>query len=116
MSSQSFSRNYARDISSINKMLYHIAWNCDGTYLAGTASDRSVRVYQLDNLESKPMMASSLQSVHSIPTSQIMTKLAWHPFESGRIAICGDDKTIEIWDVRYVCKKITDEDCCLFTK
>jgi dipeptidyl aminopeptidase/acylaminoacyl peptidase len=29
-----------------------------------------------------------------------MARTAWHPFENNRLAICGDEKFVEIWDVR----------------
>lgn len=90
-------RHTIRDISGYHKALHHAWWNCDGTYLGVISADRTVRISQVDATPNKPI---ALQSIHSIPTGELVEKLAWHPTDSQRLAFCSHEKTVEIWEVR----------------
>lgn len=95
MSTVDFTKQNLKEVSGYSKSLYQVRWNCDGSYLAAICTDRSVKISQFDGSNTK--LVSHIQS---IPTSLVMTQVSWHPTEPGRLALCSDDKMIEIWDVR----------------
>lgn len=92
-----FSSYHIRDITGYSKSLYHCAWSCNGDYLSVICGDKNVHISQLDIRKGA---LPTLQPIHTISTNSIMARTAWHPFENNRLAICGDEKFVEIWDVR----------------
>eukprot|EP01041_Mallomonas_annulata_P008217 gene8217-16894_t len=84
-----------RDVSTIHsKCLLCIRWNHDGTYIAGSSTDRDIRIGQYDPV------TGSMRVVQSIPMQTSVTDICWHPQEVGRFAIIGSSKIVEVWDVR----------------
>jgi len=88
------SKYTCKDIPGYHKSLSYLSWNNNGDYLAAIVNDRSVRISQYDSSN------GSILSVNSIPTNVRMTFLCWNPQETGRLAMCSDEKPIEIWDHR----------------
>ena len=88
-----FTKHSLKDVSGYNKQLHHAKWNSDGSYLSVVCGDKSVRISQLED-------SVNLSQIHTIPTSVVASKTCWHPTELGRLAICSDDKLVELWDVR----------------
>ncbi len=86
-----------KDINSYSKVLYHVRWNCDGTFISAISADRSVKIHALD------VKSLSLAMIQSIPTIVTMAQVCWHPQEPGKLALCGDDKAVEFWDVKCKC-------------
>ena len=35
-----------------------------------------------------------------VPSSAFVTQVLWHTFEPARFCLAGDDKAVELWDVR----------------
>lgn len=86
------------------KVVIDLKWNKEGNYLGVISADKTVRVGQLDQKN-----GGIYQNIHTIPTyssggsgsgSGQMAQLCWSPTEIARLAFCGDDKQIELWDVR----------------
>jgi len=88
-----FSRYSTKDVAGYQKMLHDIKWNREGNYIGMISSDKTVKVGQLEK-------NGSFQNVHTIPNSLQMTQLCWNPNDDSQLGICGDDKQIELWDVR----------------
>jgi WD40 repeat protein len=89
-----FTKYSVRDLAGYHKGLYCIKWNKDGDYLAAISGDRSVRVSQFNP------STTNAEIIHTIPTPTTMAQLCWNPQESGRLAVCNDDKPVELWDIR----------------
>jgi WD40 repeat protein len=89
-----FSKYSIKDLSGYHKGLYCIKWNKDGEYLAAVSGDRSVRICQFNPT------SSNAEIVHTIPTPATMHQVCWHPQENMRLALCNDDKPVELWDIR----------------
>jgi WD40 repeat protein len=89
-----FSKFSLRDIPGYNKALYCTKWNKEGSHLGAISGDRSVKISSFNP------GSSSLEIISTLPTSCTMSQLCWHPYESNRLALCSDDKSIEIWDIR----------------
>jgi WD40 repeat protein len=68
-------------------------WNSDGLYLGSSSSDKQVKIGQLEG-------SGTLRQVQTIPMITNVTQIVWHPTETGRFCVAGDDKAIELWDVR----------------
>ena len=78
-----------------SKAVNYLQWNSDGNYLGSVSiPEKTVKISQLD---SKSMNAKVL---HTVPCSNVPAAVCWHPTDPIRFAICGDDKTVDIWDVR----------------
>lgn len=88
---------YLRDITGYSKSLYHCAWSCDGEHLSVICGDKNVHISQFDPRRG---VLPTLQPIHTISTNSVMAKTAWHPTENNRLVICGDEKFVEVWDVR----------------
>jgi WD40 repeat protein len=89
----SFAKHSSKDVGGYSKMMSEIKWNREGNYLGMISSDKSAKVGQLDK-------SGSFQNVHSIPTNASFFQLCWNPQDDSRLALCGDDKAVELWDVR----------------
>jgi THO complex subunit 3 len=75
------------------KLVEDLKWNVDGSYLGVVSSVKNVKIGQLEG-------SVSMKCVHTVPITTFMSMMCWHPTEPARFALCGDDKNIEIWDVR----------------
>lgn len=73
--------------------LTDLKWNRDGDFLASVSKDKTTKVSAL-----KP--DGSLKLVHTVPSSHMPAKLSWHPLLPICFAVCGEDKNVDIWDVR----------------
>jgi WD40 repeat protein len=89
-----FSKFSLRDVPGYSKALYCTKWNKEGSHLAAISGDRSVKISSFNPGN------SNLEIISTLPTSYTMSQLCWHPYESNRLALCSDDKSIEIWDIR----------------
>lgn len=94
MSSNDYSSYQIKDVSGFSKMLFHLKWNTDGSYLASICGDRTVRINSLEE------NSGNLSAIQTIPTQVLMTQVSWNPKNNSRLAICSDDKLVELWDVR----------------
>jgi WD40 repeat protein len=88
-----FARHTTKEVPGYTKAIHDLKWNREGNFLGMVSADKTVKIGQLDR-------SGQFQNVHSIPNSSQMTQLCWHSTEDSRLAICGDDKNVEIWDVR----------------
>jgi THO complex subunit 3 len=75
------------------KSISDVKWNVDGDYLATTSKDFTTKVSALKQ-------DGTLKLVHTVPSSLTPIKMAWHPSSQGVFAVAGDDKNVDIWDVR----------------
>lgn len=90
----SFTSFTSKDIAGYTSMIYDLKWNSDGNYLACILKEKTVKIGQLDNNN------GFFQNIHNIPNSTQMSQLCWNPTDQQRLAICGEDKYVELWDVR----------------
>lgn len=88
-----FQRHTSKDVSGYSKMIHDMRWNREGNYIGIVSADKTVKVGQLDK-------SGSFQNVHSIPNSGLVSQIGWNPLDDSRIGMCGDDKSVELWDVR----------------
>ena len=88
-----FSRYSVQDVAGYNKRVKDVKWNTEGKYFLTASSDHSARVGQLDN-------SGATKHVHTIPFGGEIEQTFWNPAQDNRFAIIGEDKTIELWDVR----------------
>ena len=114
-----FQRHTAKDVTGYNKTIHDLKWNREGlkisffflvscgssfnyayyplctvgNYLGIISGDKTVKVGQLDR-------SGTFQNVHNIPNSAQMMQLCWNPANDSRLGVCGDDKAVELWDVR----------------
>ena len=70
-----------------------LKFNNAGEYLATVSKDKTTKVSAL-----KP--DGSLKLIHTVPSSSVPTKMAWHPLQPACFAVRGEDKNVDIWDVR----------------
>lgn len=89
----SFSNFMFRETAIHTKILEDCRWNVDGTYLGTACIDKSCKIAQLEP-------DGNIRDIHRIPCAATPKQIIWHPTEVGRFAIAGDDKAVEIWDVR----------------
>jgi len=90
----SFSSFTSKDISGYSKSILDLKWNADGNYLACALVDKTVKIGQLDNNN------GNYQIIHNIPNNKKIAALSWNPTDQQRFSLCGDDKYVELWDVR----------------
>jgi WD40 repeat protein len=83
-----------KDMPGYYKPLSYLRWNNNGSYLAAVGNDKTIRISQFDTSN------GSLMSVNLISSSVKISQICWNPQESGRIALCSDEKAIELWDCR----------------
>jgi WD40 repeat protein len=88
-----FSRHTGKDIAGYTKLIHDLKWNQEGNYIGMVSADKTVKVGQLDK-------SGAFQNVHSIPSSAQISQIHWNPQDDSRIGMCGDDKAVELWDVR----------------
>ena len=41
-----------------------------------------------------------LRPIQTIPRAVNITQACWHPSENSLVSLLGDDKAVEIWDIR----------------
>ncbi len=70
-----------------------LKFSYSGDYLATVSKDKTTKVSAL-----KP--DGSLKLVHTVPSSSVPAKMVWHPTSVVSFAVCGEDKNVDIWDVR----------------
>ena len=88
-----FTRHTAKDVAGYTKMIHDLKWNREGNYIGMISGDKTVKVGQLEK-------TGTFQNVHSIPNSAQMSQLCWNPIDDSRLGLCGDEKMVELWDVR----------------
>lgn len=76
-----------------SKPVSDLKWNISGEYLASVSKDKTTKICALKG-------DGSLKLVHTVPSSLMPVKIAWHPKVSNCFAVAGDDKNVDIWDVR----------------
>lgn len=74
--------------------IYDLQWNCDGTYLASACADKSVKISALDD------KTGLLRLVQTCGIMSSPRQVCWHPTEPSMFAIAGEDKIVELWEVR----------------
>ena len=90
----SFTSFTSKDIAGYTNRIYDLKWNTDGNYLACLSHENTVKIGQLDNNN------GNYQNIHNIPNSTKIAQLCWNPTDHQRLAICGEDKYVGLWDVR----------------
>ena len=68
-------------------------WNCDGSFLASGAYDKSCKIASLEP-------QGTLKVCHVVNCSSPPSQIAWHPLDRNRFALGGDDVSIDLWYVR----------------
>lgn len=68
-----------------------VSWDTLGSFLAMAASDRTVRLWTVENGSREVLVIS-----HGAP----VTKVRFHPSESTQLCTASADKTLRLWDVR----------------
>ncbi len=64
-----------------------------GQYIGSASLDKTVRIGQLDT--------SGVRALQTVQSNAVITQVCWNPIvENSSFAIAGDDKTVELWDVR----------------
>ena len=75
------------------KPISDLKWNVDGDFLATVSKDKTTKISALKS-------DGSLKLVHTVPSSLMPLKIAWHPTTTNCFAVAGDDTNIDLWDVR----------------
>jgi len=83
-----------QDIGYHSGAIYDVQWNCDGTYLASACADKTVKIAALDAKNGTVRMVQTCTGMTS------PRQVCWHPTESSTFAIAGEDKIVELWEVR----------------
>lgn len=81
-------------VSMHNKSVYDLKWNIDGSYL-GSMIGKNLKIGQL--LEGSSV---SMKCIHTVPSNSSLSTMCWNPANPAGFAFCGDDKVVELWDVR----------------
>lgn len=76
-----------------SKPVSDLKWNSTGEYLATVSKDKTTKICALRG-------DGTMKLVHTVPSSLMPVKIAWHPTISNCFAVAGDDKNVDIWDVR----------------
>jgi WD40 repeat protein len=92
----SFDNHVAKDLNFHTKIVLDLKWNNDGSYIGSVSSDRSIKICQLDS-------SGGAKVSHSISTNVHYSQICWNPTNNSRFALIGDEKTVELWDVRGLC-------------
>lgn len=91
MQSESFG---LRDVNLHSKAIVDMKWSGDGGRLGTISHDKTVKISQLDD-------NGSAKCIHTIPCNNVeLNVLCWHPSDSTKFAVVGEDKAVEFWDVR----------------
>lgn len=86
-----FGSHVFKDLSNHHsKAVLHLRWSGDGSYLSSASNDKTVKLTQVDTTG----VAKVAQTI-----SYIANQVAWHP-QDQRFLLSGDDKSMEVWDVR----------------
>jgi WD40 repeat protein len=80
-----------------------VSWNADGTLLAMTTSDRTVRIWNIEYSENTGREVAVLAG-HNGPISAVRC----HPSDPHRAATTSQDGTIRLWDLRTVSSAATN--------
>jgi WD40 repeat protein len=89
----SFDNHIVKDINIHTKPVVDLKWNNDGSYIGSISSDRSIKISQLDS-------SGGAKVSHTIPTNVHYSLICWNPANNSRFALIGDERTVELWDVR----------------
>ncbi len=83
-----------KDLNLHNKGVKSCRWSGDGRYL-GTSSttEKNTKISQLEP-------SGTIKSIQTIPNSQGIYQVVWNPTDSQHFALTGQDKFVEMWDVR----------------
>jgi WD40 repeat protein len=88
-----FNQHTVREANVHSKIAGDVKWNSTGSYLASTSFDKTTKLGQLDT-------HGNLKTFQTIARSGIVNQLCWHPTEKTTLGLVGEDKFVEIWDVR----------------
>ena len=83
----------SKDLRIHDKTINTCTWSGGGKYLGVCFHDKHARICQLEP-------SGTVRSIQTIPCSSSVKKIIWHPNDNQRFAIVGNDKFIELWDVR----------------
>lgn len=75
-----------------NGNITDLSWNCEGSYLASVAMDKTCKIFLLE-------LSGNLKLIQSIPLPRSAVQVKWCPVERNRFVICGEDISIDIWEV-----------------
>merc|ERR1719487_944750 len=82
-----------RDGNPHSKPVGDVKWNANGEYLGSVSFDKSFKVGQMDN-------NGNYRTVHSNIPGIVPSQLCWQPDSATNCAISGDDRMVEIFDIR----------------
>lgn len=83
----------AKDVVGHARKVTFVNWNNEGKHFSVVSQDNNVRIGQLE-------ASGTTKNVHTIPLTSGGATTCWNPAVDNRLAICSDDKTIDLWDVR----------------
>lgn len=94
-----------RDAITHSKTVADIRWNNDGSFLASASFDKNVKIGSLDVTGNVLFFFYSfyniqLKPINSFTTSGSINQMCWHPLDDSILSVLGDDKFVELWDVR----------------
>lgn len=75
--------------------MHSVGWNSDGRKLASGSFDKSVALYSLDR---DRLTKEGTFKGHTGSVDQI----SWHRTAPDLLSTASGDKTVRIWDVRYI--------------
>ena len=74
----------------------HLAFSPDGKHFVSCSMDKSVKVWQTDDLSLLKVIDKARHAGHGTSVN----KLLWTSF-NGQVVSASDDRTISIWDVIF---------------
>ncbi len=97
-----------KDVTIHTKSLSELKWSTDGQYLGTASYDHTIKIGQLDlsgnirTLQSGSSKRSIPQYLRNrtVPSPFMCSQIGWHPIEASRFLVAGEEKSVDVWDVR----------------
>jgi len=96
MSLAMFNQHTVKEGNVHNKNAGDVRWNCTGSCLGSTSFDKTTKLGQMDS-------HGNLKTFQNISRSGVVNQLCWHPSDKSTLGLVGENKYVEIWDVRGNC-------------
>ena len=82
-----------KEVNFHTRPLTCLNWNKDGQYLASASSDKTCKIGAIEQ-------SGNMKSIQSITLTASCAQVCWSPIDPVRFALVGDDKAVELYDVR----------------
>ncbi|KAJ1677599.1 hypothetical protein EV182_005836, partial [Spiromyces aspiralis] len=94
--SKVFAQATVQPIRAPSSKLLKLAWNCDGSKLAGGSTAFNLRIWNINNTGG----GHHSDYYDLVDHKGFVDHVCWNPNDPNIIASSSNDKTIKLWDVR----------------